>query len=298
MGFLYGGPWLAWKLIASIALAVGLFLGVGAVEAHHSGQPCYPGGPAKCLPLLPSPFMNSVFAQPEIRWCLNDRSAVYPDFQRQTQLVHNVISAKLGIPNRQVAFGSPSSTGCWIQHNMRLDHPCQGCAAWVHYLNSPILVEYNEPLLYSDWRTTLGHELGHAIAGIHEQYDDARFVSHIRTYGYWATNGTSRSNVGDPTVMDFGSNGLPGFPEGVWEWTGWDVARGCDVLDHQQKRFTGCGFSEPPPPPDTEWGVCESVSVGWRCWNNNLQLWVWWRDVPTVWVAEPFSPWYCTEGCP
>src|SRR5574341_1713437 len=274
MGCLSGGSWVAWKLAIALLSAATLFFGVGTVEAHHTGQPCGPSGPAKCLPLLPSPFMEAVAGQPEIRWCLNDRSAAYPNFRNQTQQVHNVISAKLGIPNREVAFGMPESTGCWIQHNMRLDHPCGQCAAWVHYLNSPILVEYNEPLLYSDWRTTLGHELGHAIAGIHEQYDDAQFRSHIRTYGYWATNGTSPSNQGDPTVMDFGTNGLPGFPQGVWEWQVWDVARACDVNDPDRNDYSGCGAAPPPPPPDPEWGVCEPVGIGWRCWNNNIQLWV------------------------
>lgn len=289
-----GGSWVDWKVaLASLIVIGALFFGAGSTEAHHTGQKCGPNGAVKCLPLLPSPFMSSLNTQSEILWCLNDRAAAYPGFASQARTVHNQISASLGIPNRQVSYGTPQSTGCWIKHDFTLNHGCTQCAAWVHYLNTPILIEYNEKLMYSDWRTTLGHELGHGIAGIHEQYDDANFKSHIRTYGYWATNGTSAANPGDPTVMDFGTNGLTGFPEGVWEWQMWDLARACEVNDPQGQRYGGCMADS-----SDEWGECENVSSGWRCWSHKLQLWVWLIDRPTVWVAAPFGQWFCTEGCP
>lgn len=288
--------------IAILAVLIILLVGsVNAAEGHHTGQPCFTDGPRKCLPLLPSPFMNDLAAREEILWCLNDRALAYPNFQAQVQLTQNVISEKLGVPNRRVDYGTPATSGCWIKHDMVLNHGCSGCGAWVHYLNRPILIEYNEPLSYFDWKTTIGHELGHAILGIHEQYDDDRFLSHIRTYGYWATNGVSRSNPGDPTVLDFGTQGLPGFPSGVWEFQDWDVQTGCGVLDRNAQRLTGCGFVVDP---ENEWGECADYGA---CWNNWLRLWVWFRN-GQVWVFDPlnyigpqfdhYHGWWCTEGCP
>lgn len=269
-------------------------------DAHHTGRDCG-GGSQKCLPLLPTAFVRNLWATGEMVYCLDNRAAAYPGFSNQVDEVATHIASTLGISQRRVGFGTPSTTGCWVQLTMPDNHGCSGCAAWIHYANSPALVEFKYQLGYTSWRSTIGHELGH-LFGIHEQYLDDSFQSHILTRGYWASDGAP-GRVGSPTVMDFGTSGIIP-PYGAWAFTAWDARIICEVIDRTGARYTGCGYQEPPPRcesnpcwllgrwrfsdgwscdpspgwcdwfrPDgiLEWGECNADRA---CWNHRAKEWV------------------------
>ena len=183
------------------AVATGFLLASrGIVEAHHNL-----GG---ILPLVPNtPLIRNLWQDGMVNWCVDARAATYPNFVSQLHRVNDAAYQAGGVPHQQVAWGS----GCEVQHTMPDDLQCGGCAARIWYANWPVKVEYRWQLGYLNWDSTQAHEgtsCGHAM-GEHEAYDDINFVSHLLTYGYWA------SPWNGPTVMDFGT--------GVWACTENDV---------------------------------------------------------------------------
>lgn len=183
--------------------------GVPEVLAHHN-----PGG---ILPLVPNTaVIRNMWVMGEVTWCVDSRAATYPNFVTQLRQVNNAATAKARIPNRQVSF-STNPDECNVQHTMPDKQFQDGVAGQIKYANWPVVVEYNWRLGYTDWRTTQGHEgtvCGHAM-GLHEGYDDIKFVSHILTYNRWAYPWNA------PTVMDFGTHLV--IPGGVWECQDSDV---------------------------------------------------------------------------
>lgn len=158
------------------------------------------------LPLVPNtPLLRSVIATQSFTWCVDTRAQAYPGFVEQLRDVTHSFEERVGIRNRQVDFADPS---CQVRHTMPSGLQCGGCAAQVWYANWPVLVEYQYALGYLDWRTAQGHELGHALLGLHEQYDDV--------------GGTLRCTGRQDTVMDCAS--------GVRYPTRLDVERGCALL--------------------------------------------------------------------
>jgi hypothetical protein len=194
-------------LLAGLIAAAATFALVGTARLHHNlnGK----------LPLIPNtPAVQEILRSGELAWCTDGAATSYPGFVSQLTQTMDAFAAVLGVRHRRVAYGTPSTTGCQVQHSMPSTHGCSACGAWVYYANWPVLVEYNYRTGYTDWKTTIGHEFGH-IAGLHEAYDDINFRSHILTYGVWASPWNA------PTVMDIGSHVV--ILGGVWSPTAADL---------------------------------------------------------------------------
>lgn len=147
--------------IFTLTLCLVLLLLSGPVQANHLDY----------LPLVPNTsLMKSVKATQEQVWCVDARAQNYPGFVTQLRDVNDQYAVRTGIRNRQVEFTDPA---CQVRHTMPDNHQCSGCAAWVFYTNWPVTIEYKWQVGYTDWRTTQGHELGHALLGLHEQYQDS-----------------------------------------------------------------------------------------------------------------------------
>ena len=267
----------------------------------------------------------------QLTYCFNARAANYPGFTGQVRQVLWQHEAVLGvkwieIPGSYETPAAAKAAGCQVQHNMPEVHGCSECAAWVHYLNWPVLIEYRWQAGYNPtngWFTTISHETGH-IYGLHEHYDDANFLSYRGTYGRWAHGmlvdpGTQNDS---PTVMDFGT--------GFWEFTPYDIKQSCQLLTGG---FVGCSTGEVFGPCDPSWDGCWSEQrqrwVGmsgallnyefdpvtgiwtnpeglqeWCCeqsyggrYNQWRKVWVW--DRPTTWEWHPEeSMWRCASNCP
>ncbi len=229
------------------------------IEAHHNGP---------WLPLVPqTPLMQEIIHNGSYTWCVNDTAAAYPNFLSQLRDVNDQYTARVGIRNTQVAWGVPfgivqkdssgnaiPQTGCMVQHNAIPGLQCGGCAAHIFYANWPVVVEYKIDLAYYDWRSAQGHELGHGVLGLHEQYDDISFTCLDRPW----------------TVMSCGFSQVK-YPQAF------DVTNGCAVLDPNHLQFVGCGFQEPP--------------CGNPCWNGTE--WVFedgWRFRPNADDGQWFDP--------
>lgn len=222
------------RLLALFLFLLGVWLILTApASAHHNGP---------LLPLVPNtPLMQSIIRTEAYTWCVNATAAAYPNFVAQVRDVQDQYTARTSIKHRQVDWGVPfgivakdagenliPQTGCQMQHNFVPGLQCGGCAAHVFYANNPVVVEYAADRAYVDWRTTIGHENGHALLGLHEQYDDVAF--RCLTDRTW-------------TVMSCGT--------GVRYPQGFDVLNGCQVLN-----TPWCGVQPLPPP-------CESP-----CWTG------------------------------
>lgn len=202
------------RLLALALFLIGVWLILTApASAHHN--------PTPWLPLVPqTPLMQSIIRTGEYTWCVNATAEAYPDFVAQVRDVQDQYAARVNIKHQQVEWGTPPTTGCQVQHNFIVGLQCGGCSAHVFYANWPVVVEYRVDLAYVDWRTTTGHEDGHALLGLHEQYDDASF--RCLTDRTW-------------TVMSCGT--------GVRYPQGFDVLNGCTAL-----ATAWCGVQPLPPP--------------------------------------------------
>ena len=291
-------------IFAALLAAFGIFLiATAPVSSHHtSGK----------LPLVPYTWLiQTMLADGEVRWCVDNRARDWPGFVSQLYQVNDAAAEYPGIPHRQIDVDIPGSksledakasaldAGCMILHRIPDNHGCSGCAGWIMYGDRPAVVEYKMQVIasYTDLKTTQAHEgtnCGHAM-GEHEGYDDLKSVSHIVTYGYWA------SPWNGPTVMDVGSHFV--VAGGVWRCTENDVRLLCSWLDPGGERFAGCGFQEPKPPP--EW-CCDTVYPGWEGTVARLHqpsaTWYWgigdYRSVEQLWRWRDAGPWECTANCP
>jgi hypothetical protein len=174
------------------------------------------------LPLVPNtPLMQSIIQTQTVKWCVNSTGQTYPNFVTQLDDVHAAYARDVGIRFERVAWGSMASTGCQVQHNLT-EFSCNGCAAHIFYANWPVVVEYKVSLGYTDWRSAFGHELGHGLLGLHEQYKDS--------------GGTIGCTFRPDTVMSCGSPFVK-YPQPR------DVNLGCAII-----RTTWCGAQVPEPP--------------------------------------------------
>ena len=243
-----------WGVAAAVALLVA-FWGHSDTNADHN----------IFLPLVPkTPLMQQIIETQEYVWCADQRSSTYPSFLSHLEDVNAQYAERVGVRSRQVGFGD---LACQVKHTMPDSFPCGEAAACIYYANWPVIVAYRYTLGYQDWRSAQGHELGHGVLGLHEQYADS--------------GGNIQCTGRQDTVMDCGSGVR--YPQTI------DVDRGCSII-----ATVWCG----QPASVEEWGECQNVASGWRCFNNNLGLWVRWQPEPSIWVAEPFGPWLCTERCP
>jgi hypothetical protein len=187
------------------------------------------------LPLVPNtPLMQQLIKNQEYTWCVDSRAANYPNFVSQLTDVNDQYTARVGIKWRQVPF----DTTCQVRHVMPDGITCSGWAAQIFYANWPVTVQYCWTLGYTDWRSAHGHELGHGLLGLHEQYRDSGGIGC-----------TGRQD----TVMDCGS--------GVRYPTVRDVSLGCSII-----RTAWCGNPPAPPPPDV---IYFSDGWGYRLSDQN-----------------------------
>lgn len=259
-------------IITVISLVIGLCAPKEA-SADHGVVRCGTEGVKACL-LTVSPFVtNIVKAQHEVTWCVNLRGQQYPGFRSQVAEVMARYAADLRLPEREVAYpDNQTSLSCLVRHDMRDDHPCGNCSAWVYVENYPILIEYNAQTGYVHFFTTIGHELGHAFCLLDEHYDKIKFRSFILTFGYWIH--------GLPTVMDVGTPLLAAFaPFGIWSLTAYDLARCSETLARDVNPAPPC-----EGPVDAAWG---------GRWDSCLKRWV----GPDGWSFEPSTGyWYNPRG--
>ena len=241
----------------SIVIAAGI-LGAKLAGAHHTGVECGPGGRTVCLPSMHlSRFTEELRTTVGYSYCLNSRANGFPGFSAQVDNVTARQADALGIVAVRVAgtYETPTeakAVGCDLLHSMPNVHACTGCAAWILYLNWPILIEYKWQVGYSDWETTISHELDHAH-GLHEHYDDISFTSYRQGNGVWAHGfepGTDPGTPSDtPTVMDVGT--------GIKFLTLYDTRYICELNDRDGLLFTGCGLEvETAAPANLEQDVC------------------------------------------
>ncbi len=281
--------------LALVLVVLAILVGVKTASGNHNVY----------LPLVPNtPLMQSEIKTQEVTWCANDRASKYPNFLSQLRDVNAQYTEREGIRFREVPYDS----SCQLHHDMPETHGCgSGCAAWVFYTNWPVTIEYKWQLGYTDWRSAQGHEMGHALLGLHEQYND------------------SSGNIGctgrQDTVMDCGS--------GVKYPTSLDIGRGCAII-----KTAWCG--KPPGeqclgPVDQSWGgtwnPCDQLWHGpdsypwnyspskgewfdrngaseWCCqqdyggyYNRRVEEWYWSR--PSVWRwSEKIPMWTCATNCP
>ena len=280
------------KILGALSLAVvGLFIGSITVESHHTGRPCGPGGREVCLPLQPTVAVNTLRATGELTWCVNARANSYPNFVSQIHETNNAAKAVTGFGHRQIpgTFETDAlagAAGCQVWHSMPPTHGCSGCAAWVHYANWPVIIEYKWQLGYTDWKTTIGHEMGH-VYGLHEHYDDDKFLSHRGTYGYWAHGYvvSPGSATDSPTVMDFGT--------GQWALQPYDVKHICQLVDRNGEVFVGCGFNAPPPPPPC---VPTNSVPCWTFTHTTRWAWLFENGVSCEILSDGGCNWYAPDG--
>ena len=195
--------------VVILMAALGL-LGASSGVAHHNSTGRLPGVPY--TPLIQSALRTGV-----VYWCVNPDAEAYPGFVEQLQLVNDAATGRTTVANVRVPYG----TGCQVQHDGRWDKFCEGCAAWIHYANWPVKVEYMLSLGYRNWYTTQAHEgtvCGHAL-GEDEGYQDAGTIqSFVLAYGYWASPWDA------PHVMDVGTHLLSAwYPLGVYQCTEADM---------------------------------------------------------------------------
>ena len=207
------------------------------------------------LPLIPdTPIMQSEIQTQEVKFCLNSTAQNYPQFASQVDDVNANITQSVGTRFAKVAFGTPTTTGCQLQHNM-LSFECGGCAAHVFYANWPVIIEYKVEMGFSDWRSAIGHEISHALLGLHEQYNDS--------------GGSIGCTYRADTVMSCGPPYVR-YPQPL------DVQRGCAVI-----KTSWCGVQQPPPAEcaTSGWDEC---SQRWR-FPDGLS----WSPAPA-----PYGVWY------
>lgn len=217
-----------------LAALVAVAEGGGRAEAHHNDL----------LPLVPNTAMiRNLQADGEQAWCVDQRAATYPSFVAQINDVNDEYERRVGIRHRQVPFASAE---CEIRHTMPDAISCNGCAANISYANWPVTVRYKWQLGYRDWRTTVGHELGHGLLGLHEQYIDLGSIQ----------CDASRTD----TVMSCGT--------GVRYPQQRDVSVSCSAIDPNKEIFSGALGCAPPPPPSCfgppnafghMWNSCEGL---------------------------------------
>ena len=224
------------------------------------------------LPQVPAtPLMQRVIQAQEYVWCADSRASAYPNFLSQLRDVNAQYAARVGIKNREVAYSDPS---CQVKHVMPDAFPCgQGAAACIYYANWPVTVAYAYQLGYTDWRSAQGHELGHGLLGLHEQYQDQ--------------GGQLQCTGRQDTVMDCGS-GIR-YPQPL------DVQRGCAVI-----LTSWCGMAPVQTYPfydGARWRFADGRSYDpalFNCgaWFDRLNRLEWgecagdwrWLDVQGLWV--------------
>lgn len=230
-----------------ILFVMAFFLAVRATEASHLVY----------LPSVPNtPLMQQVIKNQTYTWCVDARASNYPNFVTQLKDVNEQYTKRVGINWQQVPFpASSTDTSCQVRHVMPDGLSCVGWAAQVFYYSWPVTVQYCWTLGYTDWRSAQGHELGHALLGLHEQYNDV--------------GGSIGCTGRQDTVMDCGSGVR--YPQAL------DISRGCAIIlkpwcgkDPTDRFYFADGWSYQPsngwwwnPDNQPEWTACNADGIRW-----------------------------------
>lgn len=243
-----------WRLFVG-GLLIGFSIGVFCERVASADHNIY-------LPYVPNtPLMQQVITQQEYTWCADTRASAYPGFVDQLRDVEDQYTALVGIRNRQVAF---SDSSCQVRHTMPDVVDCSGCAAYIHYASWPVTIVYKWDLGYFDWRSAQGHELGHGLLGLHEQYKDS--------------GGTIGCTFRADTVMSCGPPYVR-YPQPL------DVTRGCGII-----QTSWCGVVAPPADCSGPTDVFGNV------WDSCLGRW---RSPFTDWLYDPATGvWELPDGTP
>lgn len=209
-----------WGLAAAVAILVALW-GHSDVDANHLQW--LPGSCGQDVRSCPTPVIQKAITRGYVTYDLDAQTAAYPNFRAQAQQVAAAGLQGLGIEAREV------TTGADIHLTMPDDATfikvCgSGAAGCIVYWSDPIVVYFRKSLLYTDWKTAIGHEglnYGHAL-GQHERYFDN---------GEFRCDTTARY-----TVMSCGT--------GVWEPQPFDVETVCAVI-----KTSWCGQAPSAPWP-------------------------------------------------
>jgi len=268
-------------LVAFLIVIIVLKLCISVARADHNIY----------LPGLPTPIINSIKQTQTVKWCANQAAHNYPNFIAQVEDVQAEYTKRVGIKFEKVAFGTISSTGCHVQHNVQ-EFNCNGCAAHIYYANWPVVIEYKPSLGYTDWRSAIGHELGHGLLGLHEQYKDSGGVIQC------VYRSDTVMSCGDPYVK---------YPQPL------DITRGCTVL-----ATSWCGAKPDPVYPlydaarncnfygywcydfdDGIWYDPQNVSE-WQDWVNgqkyNRRTGIFYWTLPVTYQHNG-TTWECIDNC-
>lgn len=252
-----------------VVLLVGLLFGIAAshVRADHNGP---------WLPLIPNtPAIQNMIRDGDIKWCADDRATNYPSFISQVNDVDAAYASEFGVTFTQVGFDS----SCELKHVMPDVHGCgASCAAWIFYANWPAQIEYKWQLGYVDWRSTIGHEMGH-LFGLHEMYKDSGSIG--CDSGYQAMV----NRLGFDTVMSCGT--LVRYP------TQRDQDRIGEKLWPKPKQwawpfYDALGFGVYWSPEQSDVGTRVAITT-WNCVTGETK---WLTTVPASarFAAVPFIP--------
>jgi hypothetical protein len=194
------------------------------------------------LPLVPNtPLMQGIIKTQTVIWCVDARASNYPNFVAQVKDVKDQYKDRVGIKHRQVGF---SDSTCIEKHTMPDNFTCgAGAAACIYYWQRPVIIEYNYRLGFINWKSAIGHELGHGELGLHEQYIDRGSIQCDRT----------RTD----TVMSCGT--------GIEYPSARDILIGCSLISTS---WCGKSVSDPRGPKNVigkdgvtvlHWGACNSL---------------------------------------
>lgn len=263
------------KIFVAIALAVGLlgvFTAVDEAKADHN----------RWLPSQPTAVQLRVLSRGYGIYCINDSAANFPNWKTQAQAVYADEKATVGIEWRETTTGRD----CDITHLMvpGSQFPCgAGAAACIYYFNDPVTVYYNRDLMYSDWKTTIGHEHGH-WDGSHERYKDSNGGVSCTRQTY--TRNDCGSGVWWVTDYDLAvawNTMVPDAPRSVWmerQSNGWvrlrwdQYRKDCDGLNLD---WVGTNFQKDNRP--AHFSCKNDVATG-------MDFMVWRADIGYRWVGD------------
>ena len=264
----------------AVQLVCGIILGI--LFGLYTGQ-CIRAS-ANHLYVLPSPqggtvannltpVMARVLQRGYVTYALDQASEAYPGFRSQAADVAIASAYVIGFGARDVTdTGETADIWLVMPTDQAFVSTCgSGAAACILYWNDPIIIYFRRALLYSDWRSTIGHEGlndGHAM-GQHERYfDDGEFRCDLAATYTVMSCGTGvkyptawdRDVIWNILVPDLPSDAFA-FTDNGYLWVAYNGLRADGGLAH--------------------WGE--------RRLNNATKVEIWYRDAGFGWAYTGYD---------